>query len=261
VKGMVVFGNRVRNDRLSREQLYSLSLIIDQLGATLHNRQDELLRQRAERKMLQQEKLSVLGLLSGSLAHELRNPLSSIRTIAILTLEELGSGHSCERDLKLIVSEVDRLSQTTNRLLVYARPEAVSHSLVRPDQVNQRIVNILSYLARQHHIELIARLECEHVEIASNESFLCEIVFNLIKNAIEAVRDIESGSVSVTTGIAEALRTTLFKPFASYKVDGNGLGLYAAAERVRELGGTINFESRESTGTIFEVRVPSGRQS
>ena len=276
VNGMVVFGNRVRNDRLSREQLYSLSLIIDQFAATLHNRQDELLRQRAERKMLQQEKLSVLGLLSGSLAHELRNPLSSIRTIATLTLEELGSGHPCEHDLKLIISEVDRLSQTTNRLLDYARPEAVAHSLVRPDQVIQRIVSILSYLARQNQIELVACLECEHVEIASNESSLCEIVFNLIKNAIEAVRDIESGSVSVTTGIeagwflitvadngpgiAEELRTTLFKPFASYKVDGNGLGLYAAAERVRELGGTINFESSDSSGTIFQVRVPSGKQ-
>ena len=277
VRGIVVLGNRVRNDRLSREQLYSLSLVVDQFTATLHNRQEELLRQRAERKMLQQEKLSVLGLLSGSLAHELRNPLSSIRTIATLTLEELGSGHPCEHDLKLIVSEVDRLSQTTNRLLDYAKPEAVSHSLVRPDQVIHRIVSILGYLARQHHIELVARLQCANVEIASNEACLCEIIFNLIKNAIEAVRDTKDGSVSVTTGIdtdwflftvadngpgiAAELRTTLFKPFASYKADGNGLGLYAAAERVRELGGTISFESSDSNGTIFQVRVPCGRQS
>ncbi len=272
VSGIVLLGSRVRYDRLSREQVVSLSLVVDQFAATLHNRHDEMMRQRAERKMLQQEKLSVLGLLSGSLAHELRNPLSSIRTIATLTIEELGSGHPCEHDLRLIVSEIDRLSQTTNRLLDYAKPEPDSQKLVRPDQIISRIVCILNYLARQYHVEMSICLQCDGVSIASNEASLSEIVFNLVKNAIEAVRGIDQGVVRVSTtvvadailisvtdngpGIAKELQATLFKPFITYKADGNGLGLYAAAERVRELGGTIRFQSNDSTGTIFEVSVP-----
>lgn len=93
VSGTVLLGNRIRNDRLAGDQVHVLSIVVDQFAATLHNRREETRRQQAERKMLQQEKLSVLGLLSGSLAHEIRNPLSSIRTIVTLVMEDLGESN------------------------------------------------------------------------------------------------------------------------------------------------------------------------
>ncbi|MGV3485994.1 MAG: sensor histidine kinase [Planctomycetaceae bacterium] len=272
VSGTVLLGNRNRSDRLAQEQVYALSIVVDQFAATLHNRFEEALRQRAERKMLQQEKLSVLGLLSGSLAHELRNPLSSMRTIATLASEELGETHSCTQDLQLIISEIDRLTQTTNRLLDFARPEPDRRQLISPDQTIQRIVSILNHLARQYHVETSLKLECGAAQISSNEACLSEIVFNLVKNAIEAVRESEQGKVSICSrqenghivvsvhdngpGIANELRETLFQPFATLKSGGSGLGLYAAAERVRELGGRIEYDCRQAWGTAFEVRIP-----
>jgi signal transduction histidine kinase len=128
VSGTVLPGNRIRNDRLAGDQVHVLSIVVDQFAATLHNRREETRRQQAERKMLQQEKLSVLGLLSGSLAHEIRNPLSSIRTIVTLVMEDLGE---------------------------------------------------------------------------SNEASLSEIVFNLVKNAIEAAKGCPDGKVEIQTQCKE----------------------------------------------------------
>lgn|GEM_PF-809652 len=276
VTGTVMLGNRVRNDRLASEQILVLALVIDQFVAALHNRREETLRQRAERKMLQQEKLSVLGLLAGSLAHELRNPLSSIRTITTLVMEELGEDHECQRDLRMVLSEIDRLSLTTNRLLDYARPEPQSCSNVVPDQLISRIVCILDYLARQYHVETKLKLQCGGAFIASNEAGLSEIIFNLVKNAIEATRETDGGRVEIVSkcedgqivvsvcdnggGIADERKANLFQPFATYKADGNGLGLYAVHERVRELGGSVSFRPNEPCGTVFEVRIPIAGQ-
>lgn len=276
VTGNVMLGNRVRNDRLASEQVLVLALVIDQFAAALHNRREETLRQQAERKMLQQEKLSVLGLLAGSLAHELRNPLSSIRTITTLVMEELGDSHECQRDLQMVVSEIDRLSLTTNRLLDYARPEPQSCSNVLPDQLISRIVCILDYLARQYHVETKLKLQCDGAFIASNEAGLSEIVFNLVKNAIEAARETDGGRIEIVSkcedgqivvsvcdnggGIADERKANLFQPFATYKADGNGLGLYAVNERVRELGDSVSFRPNEPCGTVFEVRIPIAGQ-
>jgi C4-dicarboxylate-specific signal transduction histidine kinase len=277
ITGSVVLGNRIRNDRLAREQVYVLSIVIDQFAATMHNRREELLRQQVERKILQQEKLSVLGLLSGSLAHELRNPLSSIRTITTLVLEDLGQSHESRRDLQMVVDEIDRLSQTTNRLLDYSRPEPQTQAKMNPHRVISRIVCVLEYLAKQYHVETKLNLVDCDVQLESNDAALSEIVFNLVKNAIEAARDVESGFVEIRTncddgdfvlsvcdngsGIARECQANLFQPFATYKVDGNGLGLYAVNERVRELGGRILFRPHEPCGTVFEVRLPMARDN
>jgi len=276
VTGTVVLGNRIRNDRLAREQVYVLSIVIDQFAATMHNRREELLRQQAERKILQQEKLSVLGLLSGSLAHELRNPLSSIRTITTLVMEDLGQSHESRPELQMVVDEIDRLSQTTNRLLDYSRPEPQTQAKIDPHRVISRIVCVLDYLAKQYGVETKLKLAQCDIQLESNDAALSEIVFNLVKNAIEAASETESGFVELRTrcedetfvfsvcdngcGIASERKSNLFQPFATYKVDGNGLGLYAVHERVRELGGSVSFSPCEPCGTVFEVRLPMARE-
>ncbi len=275
VAGCVVLGKRVRNDRLGREQVYVLSIVIDQFAATLHNRREEMLRQRAERKILQQEKLSVLGLLSGSLAHELRNPLSSIRTITTLVIEGLDEHMEAKQELQMVIEEIDRLSQTANRLLDYSRPEPQNQSIIYPHRVVSRIVCVLDYLAKQKGVTTELNLVSSEIRLPATESALSEIVFNLVKNAIEAASDTQHGRVQVATrceandwvltvsdngnGIPEERQSTLFQPFATSKVDGNGLGLYAVNERVRELGGQVAFKPRQPQGTEFEVRLAMAR--
>ena len=275
VRGMVLVGPRLRNDRLADEQLSSLSLLIEQFAATLHNRQLEQLRLRAERHAMQQEKLSLLGLLAGTLSHELRNPLSSMRTIAQLMLEDLGSTNPHARDVTLILGEIDRLTQTTTRLLDFSRPPSDQIDVVRPDRVISRLLSILEHLARERNVTLEVRLASDEGQIAGSDASLSEILFNLIKNAIEAASLTSNGrgEVFVETqlvpdsflcivsdngpGMTPEMQANMFEPFVTGKADGTGLGLYIASQRVRELKGSIRCDSQPERGTRFEVRLPS----
>ncbi len=260
------------SDLLNSEQLISLSLLFEQFAATIHNRNVELARLRAERISMQKDKLSVLGLIAGSLAHEIRNPLSSMRTITSLMLEECGESRQMQNDLRVILGEIDRLSLTTLRLLDYSRPASEDHKSVNAGVVIDRLLQILSQLARQHNVELRTQLEMRPVRVMASDAILSEILFNLIRNAIEAVREQSPALVEILTeldgdflliriadngpGVADAVRDSLFQPFVTSKPDGTGLGLYVVAERVRELQGTIACRTHSDSGTVFDVRLP-----
>jgi len=271
VDGVLLLGPRTRNDSFSEEQLDSLSLLFDQFAATVHNRVQELARVRAERKAMQEEKLSVIGLVAGSLAHELRNPLSSMRTIASLLAEDLGNDDERTADVRMIISEIDRLTQTTQRLLDVSRPADDEVSTIAPDAVVQRLTGILKQLARQWHVTLDVELNAATARISATDANFSEICFNLIRNAIEAVRETPSPRVRVASiindarfvftvtdngpGIDPELQTEMFQPFVTRKSDGTGLGLFVVAERVAELNGQINCVSESGGGTVFEVSL------
>ncbi|MCR9202244.1 MAG: ATP-binding protein [Planctomycetaceae bacterium] len=277
IEGCLIVGSLLNGDRLADEQLNMVSLLVDQFAATIHNRQLEQARQTAERRAVQQEKLSTLGLLSGSLAHELKNPLSSMRTIATLLREDLGADDEHARDVELIIGEIDRLNTTTQRLLDFSRPSDATHVGVAPDRVIERLLHILGHLARQHSVEVRVDLHLGDVLVECTDSTLSEILFNLIKNAIEAVRETPDPYVEIRTalapsqederqvavmtimdngaGISAELQDHIFEPFVTGKPDGTGLGLYLVGERVRELNGIITCSS-QSSGTSFEVRLP-----
>ncbi|MFY9252525.1 MAG: ATP-binding protein [Fuerstiella sp.] len=285
INGILALGSTSSGDRLSNEQLNTLKLLVDQFAATIHNRQLEDARKTAERRAVQQEKLSTLGLVAGSLAHELRNPLSSIRTIATLLGEDIGSNSEHAQDVELIVSEIDRLTLTTQRLLDFSRPSDTETVGVSPDKVIQRIMQILNHLARQYGVDIHQNLQLTNVLVNATDASLSEIIFNLIKNAIEAVRETDQPEVYISTdvvdlpleadqrspdskgraatititdngpGICPELQDNIFEAFVTGKSDGTGLGLYLVKERVRELGGTITCTS-QSNGTSFQVRLP-----
>lgn len=277
IEGCLILGSLLTGDRLADEQLNMVSLLVDQFAATIHNRQLEQARKSAERRAVQQEKLSTLGLLSGSLAHELKNPLSSMRTIATLLREDLGSDDEHSRDVELIIGEIDRLHTTTQRLLDFSRPSDATHVGVAPDRVIERLLHILGHLARQHSVDVRVELGLGKASVECTDSEMSEILFNLIKNGIEAVRETQGPFVQICSeivpaeadcspkarivvsdngpGISAELQDHIFEPFVTGKPDGTGLGLYLVGERVREMGGKITCSSQPS-GTSFEVRLP-----
>lgn len=272
VEGMVLIGVRERSDRLTTEQRNTLGLLFDQFAAVLFNQQREEIRRVAERQAMQKEKLSVLGLLAGSLAHEIRNPLSSMKTIATLLAEDLSGRDEHRKDVQMILTEIDRLNATTQKLLESARPADDSRQRSEPDLVIQRLLGILAHLARQYGVEIQTELRASQVEVASTEATLSEIFFNLIKNAIEACQNCAAPCVVLKTqtadgflevfiidngsGISPELQNSLFQPFVTGKPQGTGLGLYIVAERVRELRGSISCRTEVGSGTTFELRLP-----
>jgi signal transduction histidine kinase len=269
--GLVLLGQRSRNDRFNGEQRASLSILFDQFAATIHNRIVERERLQAERQASQQEKLAVLGLMSGSLAHEIKNPLSSIRTIAKLMREDL-QGQPHAKDVDMILEEIDRLSQTTSRLLDYSKPSDDRVVGVHIESTINRLFHILQPWAKQQRVELVQQLDHNETMVRTTDAVLSEILFNLLRNAIEATRNRTGACVEIQTttagnqvvvviadngpGIDPAIRESIYRPFVTSKEYGTGLGLYIAAERVRSIGGKIECQSDASTGTQFRVLLP-----
>jgi signal transduction histidine kinase len=172
----------------------------------------------------------------------------------------------------MILSEIDRLTATTQRLLESARPADDSRQLAEPDRVIQKLLGILGHLARQYGVEIQSDLNASEAVVASTEATLSEIFFNLIKNAIEACQNSSTPRVIIRTrivsgfldadvidngaGISPELQNSLFQPFVTGKPQGTGLGLYIVSERVRELRGSISCRTETGNGTTFELRLP-----
>ncbi len=124
VAGLLVMGRGRNNRDLSDEETNAVLLLVEQLAITLDNSLLQAKQLAAERKALQDEKLATLGLLTSSIAHEVKNPLSAIKTIATVLAEELGPESPYAEDLRLILGEVERLVVTTTQLLDTTRPRA-----------------------------------------------------------------------------------------------------------------------------------------
>ena len=269
-KGLFLFGHRRFRPGLGEEETNGIVLLIEQFGVTLHNRELRHQALDAERRALQNEKLSTMGLVASCLAHEVKNPLSSIKTIATVMSEQLGPESSHRDDLRLVLGEVERLTVCTNQLLGFARPadpEQQCHSLT---DVLEATVRFLSHVAKQHSVEIHTQFDGERVSLPADENAVREIAFNILRNSMEAAGEggrvdvacHRNGRTAVATftdngpGIAPEIQDTLFEPFATTKGQGTGLGLYIVRRRVQELGGEIRCQTAAGKGTTFTIEFP-----
>jgi len=232
---------------------------------------DEQLKQTQE-QLVQAAKLSAIGELSASIAHELNNPLTNILGYADLLLRECAPDDLRRKDLEVIASEARRTQAIARSLLGLARP---ARNVRAPTDVNE--------LLRQPLGVLRAHLESSGIHVTesyatnlgpvyADEGQLQQVFFNLITNASEAM--LEGGTLSLQTAIVDgeaAVAVTdtgsgistenlahVFEPFFSTKATGTGLGLAISRGIVQEHGGRITVESKEGQGTTFTVWLPRG---
>ncbi len=267
---LLLIGKHRRNRLLSDEEIHAVLLLVEQLAVTRDNSALQAERLDAERRAAQAEKLSMLGLLASSIAHEIKNPLSAIKTIAAVLAEDLGPASPHAEDVRLILGEIDRLAATTNQLFDFARPRSERDRPACAASVITGAMRMLRHLARQRNITVEWTPAPNLPAVRAGEQALREIFFNLLVNALDAAGP--DGRVIVTCaadagavvtevrdsgpGIPPTIRDRLFEPFLTTKAHGTGLGLYAVGRRVRELGGDIVCTSEPGRGTAFTVRLP-----
>jgi signal transduction histidine kinase len=272
VAGLLVLGRCRRNRQLGEEEVNAVALLAEQLAITLDNAQLQAERLAAERRALQREKLAALGLLASSIAHEVKNPLSAIKTIATVLAEQWGQDSPHAEDLRVILGEVDRLSGTTAQLLEFARSTPGSSAPGSVAEALTGTLRLVRHLARQQDVALEARLEEGLPPVRADVHSLREIFLNLLINSIDAAG--RGGQVTVACrrengcvvtevgdsgpGLAPEVRDRLFEPFLTTKEKGTGLGLYLVGRRIRELGGQVCCASGPDRGTQFTVRLPCG---
>ncbi len=279
LKGKGISGNiRIEEDpeKLSNEQQAGLRYLMPQIAAAIETCQLLEGKIRLERELAEHSKMASLGQMAASIAHNIKNPLSSIKTIVQLMQEDGELTEKYSRDLSLINSEIDRLTSSVTQLLKFSKPGILSNTSVDLAEVLEKIVRIFAPDAEQRAIKLELSLAERPLKVKGNDEVLVELFQNLIVNALEAtpdrslvtikgevVRNEKQPMILVRIedegqGIRPEILKQIFKPFFTTKQKGTGLGLSVAQRRVSDLGGNIDCLSPISHrgGTRFEVRLP-----
>jgi signal transduction histidine kinase len=226
---------------------------------------------RLERELAERERLAMLGQMAASVSHNLRNPLSSMKTVLQVQLENPDLPVDVRRDCFLVVTEIDRMNSKLTQLLHFAKP-SVNGQRVGAIALAKQTAILFRHDAERRNVRLEFDQPPEEISILASEDALSEVLSNLIVNAIEAQPN--GGRVRVALGrqaerleilveddgpgISQDLRSRIFQPFFTTKASGTGLGLSIVARRVAEMGGTIACESplRNGKGTRFRLTLP-----
>jgi signal transduction histidine kinase len=226
---------------------------------------------RLERELAERERMAVLGQMAASVSHNLRNPLSSMKTVLQVQLENPDLPLDVRRDCTLIVGEIDRMSAKLTQLLHYAKP-TVHGERVAAVAVAAQTAWLFGRDAERRNVRLEFEKPTHEIMAQASEEALSEVLSNLIVNAMEAQPD--GGRVRISVGrydgrldivvdddgpgITAELRAKIFQPYFTTKATGTGLGLSIVARRIEELGGTLAVESplHRGKGTRFHLTLP-----
>ncbi|MCG8472986.1 MAG: ATP-binding protein [Desulfobacterales bacterium] len=227
-------------------------------------------RRRIEGQMQRTDRLAALGEIAAGVAHEIRNPMTSIKGFVQLIENGLEEKDSRRQYIRIIVQEVDRLNKMIHELLYYARPCESARLSVDINGVLADTLLLVNLNATQHHVEIQMDYGEHLPKVKVDQEQIKQVFINLLINAVQAVDD--GGMVRVVTrrvprgisvvvedngrGIDPEYLGRLFDPFFTTRDEGTGLGLAVVQKIVDLHGGGVNVSSRIGEGTRFEVILP-----
>jgi len=235
----------------------------------------QMLIQRQE-QLIQSEKMAALGQLSAGIAHEIRNPLTSIKIFIQSLAQESDLAESQKEDFRIIVKEIDRINEHITLFLNFARPEEPQFQSINITELLKGPLNLLAAKLKNSGIHLVISLADVQPSIQGDHKQLAQVVLNLLLNAVEAMPQggtLTLGSAVTVTpesrqeflqliikdtghGVPEKDRPYLFDPFFTTKAGGTGLGLSVAYSIIQKHSGRIEVESELGRGSAFILSLP-----
>jgi signal transduction histidine kinase len=230
-------------------------------------------RERLRALLARADRLSALGTLAAGVAHEIRNPLVSVRTFIQLLPERADDEEFRTGFRELALAEIERICALINDLLVFARPRPDDLEPTDLNALVQQTVRLLDAEARKQGVVLRVCTD-EHVPpVIADDRQVRQVLTNVVLNAIEACPP--HGRVEVTTacearwcvvsvadsgaGVSPERAAQLFEPFFTTKAEGSGLGLFVASRIMAAHGGRIDVENGSDGGAVFRLRFPLER--
>lgn len=223
------------------------------------------------------EKRDLLERLLARLAHEIRNPLSSLDIHVQLLEEDLGPtlrGQLSPR-LEIIRGELHRLESVVDHFLRLAGPSELSLESVELPRVLNHVCDLLRPEASARRIQLIIELDPQLPTLAADPVRLTQALLNLVINAMQAVE--QGGRIEVTAapasssvvikvsdtgpGIPPEKVGSIFDPYFTTKTEGSGLGLWIAQQIITAHGGSIQAQNGPAGGAVFVMTLPLNRES
>lgn len=287
--GVIVADHTEPGKILTEEMLNSVMIFAQQAALAIQNasmyqelkqfsqRMEEKIREttahlrKTEAQLIRSEKLAALGQLAAGLAHEIRNPLTSIHILIHSLMERLPTENAHRQDLKVITEEIDRINEIVNQFLRFAKPAPPSFEKTEVVSIVEEILALLRPQIEKHQIEVQREFQALPLVLMDREQ-VKQALFNLILNAVQAMPSggklILGGKNSeddqwiqlfirdTGTGISEDHLPLLFDPFFSTREEGMGLGLSIAHRIIDQHHGKIEVESSPGKGTLFTVWLP-----
>jgi two-component system sporulation sensor kinase A len=221
---------------------------------------------------IQSEKLLSVGQLSAGIAHEIRNPLTSIK--GLLQLLDNRFLESDTLFLDIIKDEIDKIERITGEMLSLAKPQAIIYNINNMITLVKEVVILMDSQASMKNIDIQLVFDGKEDDYFCNcdKSRIKQVFINLIKNAIDAMHS--SGTITIHVycdqkqnisvditdegcGIPARLIESIKEPFFTTKGTGSGLGLTICYKIVKEHQGEIDVKSIENEGTTFTIKLPS----
>ncbi|WP_066366611.1 PAS domain S-box protein [Neobacillus fumarioli] len=223
---------------------------------------------KTEERLRRTEKLSVVGELSASVAHEIRNPLTSLKGFVQLMQTD---DQKHQAYYQIMLDELNRINHIVGELLLLAKPQHLKLKTAVVQNLLDDCISLLRTEARLYNVQIEAFLPDEDIVMDCEPNQLKQLFINLIKNAVEA--SVNGGNVMVTLeqagtdqllitikdngcGISKERLKRLGEPFYSSKEKGTGLGLTVSFKIVQAHKGTIHFETQKQIGTTVSIYFP-----
>ncbi|HSE40746.1 MAG TPA: ATP-binding protein [Acidobacteriota bacterium] len=224
-----------------------------------------------EREMAKKERMASIGQMAATLAHEIKNPLSSIKSIT-QSLQEQSPDQSLKQDLEVIVNEVDRLNYSVNQLLQFARSSSQDMTDLSVVEVMERVIKILQNETRNQNVLINHNYNGNIPSVFASSFALQDVFLNLLLNALQAMpsggeiqidyqkngKSLEINISDSGPGIRPEMLTRIFDPFFTTKQKGTGLGLAVVKQKLSEFGADINVSNLKPTGSRFTITFPVG---
>ncbi|MED4301949.1 ATP-binding protein [Geobacillus stearothermophilus] len=224
---------------------------------------------RAEELLLKKEKLSVLGELAAGIAHEIRNPLTSMKGFIQMMQEtrEVNDDY-----MRIMLSELGRINQIVSELLVLAKPQSHNYRPFLLSEAVSYVISLIGHEATLNNVLISVHNNAPKACVYGDQNQIVQVLLNVMKNAIEAmpgggslyVRVSEAGGTvyldiaDTGIGISKERLQKIGEPFFTLKEKGMGLGLTTSMKIIQEHKGTMQIESEVGKGTIVHLTLPSG---
>lgn len=229
-------------------------------------------RQKAEDMKLQLErshKMSLVGQIAAGMAHEIKNPLASIKGSVEILCDDNTTGPDKAEFKSIVLKEVKRINASVTDFLEFARPSDTRMNELRLDEIVRSSLRQVHAQARKRGIKVDSEIGDE-VKVMGDEEKVHQVLLNLLLNAVDASPDGSSVTVRLDATSEEAIISVedsgegisaenagrVFEPFFTTKPSGTGLGLAIARSIIERHGGQINLRNGASRGAIAEVRLP-----
>jgi len=252
----------------TRDEIHFLQDIAIEITLAVERSQAE--RRRRERETLRAEQMALIAQLATGVAHEIRNPLTSIKMLIQANQEDGGVRPLVQEDLQIIEGEIRRMERCLQTFLDYARPPKPERNLVDLAALAQRTLALVEVRAGRQKVALQFKLPSEPFQVVADAGQIQQLLLNLALNALDAMPEggilviqlrkcddkVELVVLDTGLGIHPSMQEQLFRPFATSKEKGVGLGLVISRRIAEDHGGSLVVQSRPEGGACFALQLP-----